>query len=151
MGSNEEFRIEKDFLGEKQVPIHAYYGVQTLRAVENFPITGYRIETSLIKAMAIVKKAAALANHEIGQMEEKIASAIIMASEEVIDGKWNEQFIVDPIQGGAGTSINMNTNEVIANRALQLIGEKLGNYHVISPNSHVNMAQSTNDAFPTAI
>ncbi|WML49747.1 aspartate ammonia-lyase [Neobacillus sp. PS3-34] len=151
MGMSTEYRIEKDFLGEKQVPIQAYYGVQTLRAVENFPITGYQIEKSLIKAMAIVKKAAAIANNSIGQLEEKVASAIILAADEVIEGKWHEQFIVDPIQGGAGTSINMNTNEVIANRALELIGQPMGNYHAISPNSHVNMAQSTNDAFPTAI
>lgn len=147
----EAFRTEKDFLGEKQVPLDAYYGVQTLRAVENFPITGYRIDSSLIKAMAIVKKSAALANSEIGQLESSKANAIIAAADEVIAGKWHEYFIVDPIQGGAGTSINMNTNEVIANRALEMIGEQKGSYKVISPNSHVNMAQSTNDAFPTAI
>ena len=151
MNINKEYRVEKDFLGEKRVPAHAYYGVQTLRAVENFPITGYRIESSLIRAMAMVKKSAAIANNEIGQLNEKIATAIISAADEIIDGKWHEQFIVDPIQGGAGTSINMNTNEVIANRALEIIAEKLGNYKVISPNTHVNMAQSTNDAFPTAI
>ncbi|WP_071458735.1 aspartate ammonia-lyase [Bacillus massilinigeriensis] len=147
----EQFRIEKDFLGEKEVPLNAYYGVQTMRAIENFPITGYRIDEALIKAMAIVKKAAALANAEIGQLDRKVAEAISTAAEEVINGKLHDQFIVDPIQGGAGTSINMNTNEVIANRALELIGEQKGNYKVISPNSHVNMAQSTNDSFPTAI
>lgn len=145
------YRIEKDFLGEKNVPIDAYYGVQTMRAIENFPITGYKIDESLIKAMAIVKKAAAKANCAIDQLDENIANAIINAADEILDGKLHDQFIVDPIQGGAGTSINMNTNEVIANRALELIGEKKGNYKIISPNSHVNMAQSTNDSFPTAI
>ena len=151
MNNSENFRIEKDFLGEKQVPSAAYYGVQTMRAVENFPITGYRIDPALIKAMATVKKAAAFANSEIGQLNVRIADAIMAAADEVIEGKLDDQFIVDPIQGGAGTSINMNSNEVIANRALEIIGEQKGNYKVISPNSHVNMAQSTNDSFPTAI
>ncbi len=146
-----EFRIEKDFLGEKQIPINAYYGVQTMRAVENFPITGYHLDESLIKSMAIVKKASALSNAEIGQLDSKIAKAIVAAADEIIAGKHYEQFIVDPIQGGAGTSINMNANEVLANRGLELLGEEKGNYKVISPNTHVNMAQSTNDAFPTAI
>jgi aspartate ammonia-lyase len=122
-----------------------------MRAVENFPITGYRIDQSLIRAMAMVKKAAAFANAEIGQLDQKIAKVIMAAADEVIEGELHDQFIVDPIQGGAGTSINMNTNEVIANRALEMIGEQKGNYKVISPNSHVNMAQSTNDSFPTAI
>lgn len=147
----EKFRIERDFLGEKKIPADAYYGVQTLRAVENFPITGYRIDEALIKAMAIVKKSAALANNAIGQLDESITNAILTAVDEILEGKLHEQFIVDPIQGGAGTSINMNTNEVIANRALELLGEEKGNYSVISPNTHVNMAQSTNDAFPTAV
>lgn len=151
MSYSENFRIEKDFLGEKQVPMDALYGVQTMRAVENFPITGYRIDPSLIKAMAMVKKAAAFANAEIGQLDKKIAKVIMEAADEVIEGNLHDQFIVDPIQGGAGTSINMNTNEVLANRALEMIGEQKGNYKVISPNSHVNMAQSTNDSFPTAI
>ena len=151
MSYSENFRIEKDFLGEKQVPVEAYYGVQTIRAVENFPITGYRIDPALIVAMAMVKKASAFANAEIGQLNKGIAKALMAAADEVIDGRLHEQFIVDPIQGGAGTSINMNTNEVLANRALEIIGEQKGNYKVISPNSHVNMAQSTNDAFPTAI
>lgn len=147
----ETFRIEKDFLGEKQVPLEAYYGVQTMRAIENFPITGYQIDEALIIAMAVVKKAAALANADIGQLDQNIADAISAAAQEVVQGYLHDQFIVDPIQGGAGTSINMNTNEVIANRALELMGEAKGNYKVISPNSHVNMAQSTNDSFPTAI
>jgi aspartate ammonia-lyase len=144
-------RIEKDFLGEKEVPVNAYYGIQTLRAVENFPITGYIIHEELIKALAIVKKAAALANMETKRLYEGAGNAIIEAAEEIIDGKWHDHFIVDPIQGGAGTSMNMNANEVIANRALELMGKERGDYFHISPNSHVNMAQSTNDAFPTAI
>ncbi len=145
-----EFRIEKDFLGEKEIPVNAYYGVQTLRAIENFPITGYRIHPELIKALGIVKKAAALANMEVDLLDQEIGKHIVQAADEVIDGKWNDQFIVDPIQGGAGTSINMNANEVIANRALELMGHEKGNYNIISPNTHVNMSQSTNDAFPTA-
>ncbi|QCR32471.1 aspartate ammonia-lyase [Lysinibacillus sp. SGAir0095] len=145
-----ELRIEKDFLGEKEIPKDAYYGVQTMRAVENFPITGYRIHPELIKSLGIVKKAAALANMEVGMLKKDIGSFILIACDEVIAGKWNDQFIVDPIQGGAGTSINMNANEVIANRALELMGEEKGNYKIISPNSHINMSQSTNDAFPTA-
>jgi len=149
--NNIQFRIEKDSLGEKKVPIDAYYGIQTLRAIENFPITGYRIEVGLIKAIGLVKKCSALANADIGQLDKRIADAIVKASEEVAEGKWSEQFIIDPIQGGAGTSINMNANEVIANRALELLGEEKGTYSVISPNTHVNMAQSTNDAFPTAM
>jgi len=145
------FRLEKDFLGEKEIPNEAYYGIQTLRAVENFPITGYRLHESLIVAMAMVKKAAALANMETLRLNKRFGEAIVKAADEIIQGKWHNEFIVDPIQGGAGTSINMNANEVIGNRALELIGDRKGNYAEISPNSHVNMSQSTNDAFPTAI
>jgi aspartate ammonia-lyase len=144
-------RIEKDFLGEKEVPTDAYYGIQTLRAVENFPITGYRIHEELIKAMAIVKKAAALANIDSRRLQPEIGEAMVQAASELLDGKWHDQIIVDPIQGGAGTSINMNVNEVIANRAIELLGKEKGDYSVCSPNTHVNMSQSTNDAFPTAI
>ncbi|QUG82545.1 aspartate ammonia-lyase [Bacillus nitratireducens] len=151
MIATKDIRIEKDFLGEKEVPSVAYYGVQTLRAVENFPITGYRIHPSLITAMAIVKKAAALANIDTGYLAKDIGQEIVEAAQEIIDGKFHDQFIVDPIQGGAGTSINMNTNEVIANRALERMGYEKGEYAKISPNTHVNMAQSTNDAFPTGI
>lgn len=143
-------RIEKDFLGEKEIPKDAYYGVQTVRATENFPITGYRIHPELIKSLGIVKKAAALANMEVGLLDKEIGNYMVQAADEVIAGKLNDQFIVDPIQGGAGTSINMNANEVIANRALELMGEEKGDYSKISPNTHVNMSQSTNDAFPTA-
>lgn len=145
------FRVEKDFLGEKEIPADAYYGVQTMRAMENFPITGYRLHSSLIVAMAMVKKAAALANMEVSRLNPRLGNAIVQAADEIIAGKWHDQFIVDPIQGGAGTSINMNANEVIANRGLELLGEKKGDYFHLSPNTHVNMSQSTNDAFPTAI
>jgi aspartate ammonia-lyase len=146
-----QLRVEKDFLGSKEVPAGAYYGIQTLRAVENFPITGYRIHEELIRAMATVKHAAATANMEIRQLNPQIGNAIVQAAQEIMDGKWHDQFIVDPIQGGAGTSINMNANEVIANRAIEILGGTKGDYFQVSPNSHVNMAQSTNDAFPTAI
>jgi aspartate ammonia-lyase len=144
-------RIEKDFLGEKEIPFDAYYGIQTIRAVENFPITGYRIHESLIKALAMVKKAAAIANMNTTRLYKDLANVIIKASDEIIAGKWNDQFIVDPIQGGAGTSMNMNVNEVIANRGLELLGHSKGDYFHLSPNTHVNMSQSTNDVFPTAI
>jgi len=146
-----EYRIEKDLLGTKEVPKDAYYGIQTMRAVENFPITGYPPHKELIKAFGYVKKAAAIANAEVGVLNQKIADAIVKASEEVIEGKLHEYFIVDSIQGGAGTSFNMNANEVIANRAIELLGGSKGEYILVSPNTHVNMAQSTNDAFPTAI
>ncbi|MEH7331902.1 aspartate ammonia-lyase [Neobacillus drentensis] len=149
--TNGNVRNEKDFLGTKEVPVDAYYGVQTLRAVENFPITGYRIHEELIIAMATVKKAAALANMDVKQLYSGIGEAIVKAAEELMDGKLHDQIIVDPIQGGAGTSINMNVNEVIANRAIELMGKEKGDYFHCSPNTHVNMSQSTNDAFPTAI
>ena len=144
-------RIEKDFLGAKEIQADAYYGIQTLRAVENFPITGYRIDTELIKALGIVKKAAAIANSKTNQLPISIQEAIIRAADEIIQGSLHEAFIVDPIQGGAGTSINMNANEVIANRALEILGKEKGDYEYISPNTHINMAQSTNDAIPTAV
>lgn len=144
-------RTENDFLGSKEIPKHAYYGIQTLRAVENFPITGYRVHEELIKALAIVKKAAALANMSVKRLNQKLGKAIVQAADEIIEGDWHEQFIVDPIQGGAGTSMNMNINEIIANRALELLEYEKGSYRTLSPNSHVNMSQSTNDVFPTAI
>lgn len=144
-------RTENDFLGSKEIPKHAYYGIQTLRAVENFPITGYRVHEELIKALAIVKKAAALANMSVKRLNQKLGKAIVQAADEIIEGDWHEQFIVDPIQSGAGTSMNMNINEIIANRALELLEYEKGSYRTLSPNSHVNMSQSTNDVFPTAI
>lgn len=144
-------RVEQDFLGKKEIPENAYYGIQTLRAVENFPITGYRIHEELIKALAMVKKAAAIANMNTKRLYSGLGEKIVQAAEEIIEGKWHDEFIVDPIQGGAGTSMNMNANEVIGNRALELLGHQKGDYKHLSPNSHVNMSQSTNDAFPTAI
>ncbi|WP_203340778.1 aspartate ammonia-lyase [Planococcus beijingensis] len=144
-------RIESDFLGSKKVPREAYYGIQTMRAVENFPITGYRVHEELIVALAIVKKAAALANMDIKRLPENLGNSVVQASDEIIKGNWHDHFIVDPIQGGAGTSMNMNMNEIVANRALELMGKEKGTYSELSPNSHVNMSQSTNDVFPTAI
>ncbi|MBL6009610.1 aspartate ammonia-lyase [Bacillus halotolerans] len=151
LNGQKEYRVEKDFLGEKQIEADVYYGIQTLRASENFPITGYKIHEEMINALAIVKKAAALANMDVKRLYEGIGQAIIQAADEILEGKWHDQFIVDPIQGGAGTSMNMNANEVIGNRALEIMGHKKGEYIHLSPNTHVNMSQSTNDVFPTAI
>lgn len=147
------FRIEKDSLGEKQVPVSAYYGIQTLRAVENFPITRIPIShfPKMGMAMGMIKKAAAKANFELGLLDELRYKAIDKACDEVIDGKLNDHFIVDVIQGGAGTSTNMNTNEVIANRALEILGRSRGDYEFLHPIDHVNLSQSTNDVVPTAI
>jgi aspartate ammonia-lyase len=146
-----DVRLEKDLLGTKEVPKDAYYGIQTLRAVENFPITGIPPHVEMIRALAAVKKAAAMANSEVGVLKKDIADAIVTACDEILAGKLHDQFIVDSIQGGAGTSMNMNANEVIANRAIELLGGQKGEYLLCSPNTHVNMAQSTNDVFPTAI
>ncbi|MGA2491177.1 MAG: aspartate ammonia-lyase [Anaerolineales bacterium] len=143
-------RIERDSLGEVQVPAEALYGVQTQRAVENFPISGLRPWRAFIWSMATIKRAAAEVNQDLGLLDAERAGAIITASQEVIDGKWDAQFVVDPFQAGAGTSHNMNVNEVIANRATQILGGRLGEYRV-HPNDHVNMAQSTNDVIPTAL
>ena len=144
-------RIEKDFLGEVQVPDDAYYGVQTVRAIANFPITGQRIYPEMIQALAIVKCASAIANLSTGRLERKIGDALVAAAKEIMAGKLQDQFVTDVIQGGAGTSINMNANEVLCNRALEMLGEAKGRYDIISPNDHANMAQSTNDVFPSAI
>ncbi|WP_276352401.1 aspartate ammonia-lyase [Cohnella caldifontis] len=146
-----DVRIEKDFLGEKRVPADAYYGIQTLRAVENFPITGVPVHPELIEALALVKKAAAWANAELRLLPRQIADAVMQAADEVAGGRFADQFLSDSIQGGAGTSINMNMNEVLANRALEIMGHAKGDYFHCSPNNHVNMAQSTNDAIPTAL
>lgn len=146
-----DVRIERDSLGEKEVPADRYYGIQTVRAKENFPITGYSTNQSLIRAFGYIKKAAAIANCELGLLDPKKAKAIIAACDEIIAGKWDDEFIVDPIQGGAGTSLNMNVNEVIANRAIELLGGLKGDYRIVSPNTDVNMSQSTNDTFPTAL
>lgn len=144
-------RKEHDFLGTMNVPDEAYYGVQTMRAVKNFHITGERLDPDFIKAMATVKKAAALANMETGRLNAIVGKALTRAADEIIEGRWLAQFPVDPIQGGAGTSINMNMNEVLCNRALEILGKPKGRYDIISPNNHANMAQSTNDVFPTSI
>src|SRR2546422_616224 len=144
-------RTEKDSLGEKQVPADAYFGIQTQRAVENYPISGYRAHPHLIRAMGMIKKAAALANRELKLLDNKRVAAIIQASEEVIAGKFDDQFVVDVYQAGAGVSFHMNTNEVIANRAIEILGGRRGDYEVCHPNDHVNFGQSTNDVFPTAM
>jgi aspartate ammonia-lyase len=146
-------RVENDLLGDREVPDEALYGVQTLRALENFPITGIALREfpSLVEALAAVKEAAALANAELGLLSPEIADAIVRAAREVRTGRHHEHFLVDMIQGGAGTSTNMNANEVIANRALELLGRPRGDYATISPNSHVNLSQSTNDVYPTAV
>jgi aspartate ammonia-lyase len=146
------YRIEKDFLGEKQVPDDAYYGVQTLRGKENFHITGMPMsrEPYFVKAFGYVKKAAAMANRDLGVLDRTIADAIIRGCDRVIAGDMNDHFVTDFIQGGAGTSTNMNANEVIANLALESLGHKKGEYQYVNPNDHVNFGQSTNDVYPTA-
>jgi aspartate ammonia-lyase len=146
-------RIEKDMLGERDVPGDAMYGIQTLRALENFPITGVAIREfpSLVEGLATVKAAAALSNTELGLLDAKTSDAIVKACEEIRAGRHHEHFLVDVIQGGAGTSTNMNANEVIANRALELLGRPRGDYDVVHPNTHVNLSQSTNDVYPTAV
>ncbi|MBR1154380.1 aspartate ammonia-lyase [Bradyrhizobium sp. JYMT SZCCT0428] len=146
-------RREHDLLGDRDVPAEAYYGVHTLRAVENFPISGTPISIypDLIAALASIKIAAAKSNRELGLLDAKLADAIVAAAEEVRSGELHDQFVVDVIQGGAGTSTNMNANEVIANRALELLGRSKGDYKFLHPNEHVNMSQSTNDVYPTAL
>lgn len=146
-------RREHDSLGEREVPNHAYYGVQTIRAKENFPFSGIHVShyEHFIRALACVKKAAAQANAELGVLDQKIADAIAKACDEILAGRLHDQFVVDMIQGGAGTSTNMCANEVVANRALELLGHKKGEYQFCHPNDHVNCSQSTNDAYPTAI
>lgn len=147
---DEPVRIERDTLGEVNVPANALYGAQSMRAFENFNISGLRSWPAFIWAMAVIKWAAAEVNRDLGLLKPEYADAIVSAAQEVMHGKWDSQFKVDPFQAGAGTSTNMNMNEVIANRATQLLGGKLGEY-VVNPNDHVNMSQSTNDTIPTAI
>jgi len=149
---NKDVRIEYDFLGEKEIPNSVYYGVQTLRALENFHITGIPIsrEPLFIQAFGYVKKAAALANRDAGILDSKITDAIVYACDKIIAGEYCDQFVSDLIQGGAGTSVNMNANEVIANIGLEYMGHKKGEYQYLHPNNHVNCSQSTNDAYPTA-
>ncbi|WP_459478344.1 aspartate ammonia-lyase [Clostridium saccharoperbutylacetonicum] len=145
-----KMRMESDSIGNMEVPVEAYYGIQSLRASRNFNITKKPLHKDFIISLAEIKKAAAITNRDAELLTPTIANAIINACEEIISGKFHDQFIVDPIQGGAGTSANMNANEVISNRAIELLGEKKGSYNIIHPNDHVNMAQSTNDVFPTA-
>ena len=147
---SKSYRKEFDSIGSHDVPIDAYYGVQTIRAKENFPITGYQLNPIFIKSLAYIKKAAALTNAEIQLLSQTKAQAISQACDEIINGEHLEQFIVDPIQGGAGTSMNMNINEVLANRASEILHGKLGDYQTVHPNDHVNYGQSTNDVIPTA-
>ena len=143
-------RTERDPLGERAVPADAYYGIQTARALENFPISGLRAPALLVDATVLIKKAAALANVTLGRLQPHLGNAITEAADEVLDGRLRDQFVVDVYQAGAGTSHNMNANEVIANRAAELLGGARGEYQLVHPNDHVNMGQSTNDVFPTA-
>src|SRR6266516_8170102 len=147
----EEYRVESDTMGEVKVPNTAYYGAQTQRAVENFPISGIRLPKEFIRAMALVKLAAARANIQLGLLEPKKGEAIVSAAKEVMEGSLYDQFVVDVFQTGSGTSSNMNMNEVLANRAIELLGGKRGDKSMIHPNDQVNMSQSTNDVFPSAI
>ena len=151
--SSGRYRVEHDLLGDRNLSDHAYYGIQTLRAVENFAITGIPIShfPNLINALAMVKKAAAIANFRLTLLSGDITDAIVKACDEILEGNLHGHFVVDVIQGGAGTSTNMNANEVIANRAIELLGGKKGDYHLVHPNNHVNLSQSTNDAYPTAL
>ena len=147
------YRIESDLLGEMQVPKDAYYGVQTQRAVDNFYITGQKMGDypEFVKAIAYVKLAAAKTNHDMGLLDAPMTDAISQACQEIIDGQFHDQFPVDMIQGGAGTSVNMNANEVIANRALEIMGYEKGDYQHCYPNDHLNLSQSTNDVYPTTV
>jgi aspartate ammonia-lyase len=144
-------RLEHDLLGEREVPRDVYWGIHTLRAKENFNVSGHRVHPELISALAQVKKSCARANMELGYLTEDIGQAIVTACDEIIDGRLHDQFIVDVFQGGAGTSTHMNANEVIANRAIEMLGGERGDYDIVHPNNHVNMHQSTNDVIPTAI
>src|SRR3954468_9388949 len=148
---NEKTRTEKDPLGPLEVPATALYGVQTLRAVQNFPISGLRPLPAFVDATVHIKRAAALTHKETGRLEGRLADAIVQAADEILSGKHREHFVVDVYQAGAGTSHNMNCNEVIANRANEILGAARGGYSPVHPNDHVNMAQSTNDVIPTAI
>lgn len=144
-------RIERDSLGERELPADVYYGIQTARAIENFPISGWKPYPSLVTATVQIKKAAARANVSLGVLDQRLGQAIEAAADEVLAGNLRDQFVVDPFQAGAGTSHNMNANEVLANRAIELLGGEKGDYSIVHPNDHVNMSQSTNDVFPTAM
>ena len=144
-------RTEKDSIGTKEIPADVYYGIQTARAVENYPISGMRAHRTLIRAFGMVKEAAAEANKSLRLVDKKRAEAIIQAAQEVQKGKWDDEFVVDVFQAGAGVSFHMNSNEVIANRAVKILGGTLGDYSIVHPNDHVNYGQSTNDVFPTGM
>ena len=144
-------RRERDSLGSKRIPADAYYGIQTFRATENFPISGLRLPAEMIRAYALIKKAAATTNAQLGLLDRRRAGAITRACDEILRGRFDDQFVVDVYQAGAGTSFNMNVNEVVANRANEVLGARRGTYRDVHPNDHVNMAQSTNDTFPTAM
>lgn len=144
-------RIEFDPLGEKTIPNDVYFGIQTFRAIENFPVSGLKASPYFIKAYVLVKKASALVNLQVGWLDKKICDIIVQACDEILAGKFTDQFVVDVFQAGAGTSFNMNTNEVLANRGLEILGKQKGDYKYVNPNDHVNMAQSTNDTYPTAL
>ncbi len=144
-------REEEDLLGKQKIPENVYYGIHTVRAIENFPLTSYRVHPRLIQAIALIKKAAAEVNCELGYLSKEVADAIVQAAEEVMSGKWIDQFVVDALQGGAGTSTNMNVNEVLANRALEILGKEKGEYSLVHPLNHVNLQQSTNDVYPTGL
>jgi aspartate ammonia-lyase len=143
-------RLERDSIGDKEIPAEVYYGIQTIRAIENFPVSGQRERPELVRAYLLVKKAAALTNMELGSVDRKRGTAIVKAADEVLGGNFNDQFPVDLFQAGAGTSFNMNINEVLANIALEILGKEKGDYEYLSPNDHVNRSQSSNDTFPTA-
>lgn len=147
--SKSQMRQEHDSIGFKDIPADAYYGIQTLRAAENFAITGLNMHPEIINSIVQIKKAAAITNFEVGRLDNKRTNAIVHVCDEILSGKFHDQFIVDPIQGGAGTSLNMNANEVIANRAIEQMGGQKGDYSLVNPNDHVNCGQSTNDVFPS--
>jgi aspartate ammonia-lyase len=151
MTKDSEYRIEKDSMGSREIPAHVYYGIQTLRAMENFPISGLKPLSTYVDACLLIKKATAKANGELNCISTEISHAIIQAVDEILQGKLRDQFVVDVYQAGAGTSHHMNINEVLANRALEILGDTKGNYQRVSPNDHVNYGQSTNDVIPTAI
>ncbi len=148
---NPQFRIESDSMGEKQIPSNVYYGIQTVRAIENFPISGIKPLPTYVDACIYIKKATAIVNGQLGCIPDDISKAIIQATDEIASGQFRDQFVVDVYQAGAGTSHHMNVNEVLANRALEILGDDLGNYKRVNPNDHVNYGQSTNDVIPTAI
>jgi len=151
MTKDSEYRLERDSMGSREIPAHVYYGIQTLRAIENFPISGLKPLSTYVDACLLIKKATAKANGELNCISTEISHAIIQAADEILQGKLRDQFVVDVYQAGAGTSHHMNINEVLANRALEILGDTKGNYQRVSPNDHVNYGQSTNDVIPTAI